>query len=217
MTRGARELGEPASFGNEKCAADREGGHDCPHSDEQPRFCPAEMLTRHQDEAGGDEDNCRRSEDGLPDCFGVDGESIGHRIRGRSAHVAGNDLEGERGADPRGGRENVQGQEQLIDAHPRNGNRGEPSEVAPFVDPVVCVVTPARDDRHMASDSAMEPPAEVWYALDEALTLLAALEDGRDALIESGHLAVVLSVEAEIRLVSRKLGFRDPEGGSDAD
>jgi hypothetical protein len=69
----------------------------------------------------------------------------------------------------------------------------------------------------MASDAPIEPPAEVRYSLDQALTLLAALEDGRDALIESGHLAVVLSVEAEIRLVSRKLGFRDPEGGSDAD
>jgi hypothetical protein len=34
-----------------------------------------------------------------------------------------------------------------------------------------------------------EPPDAVSYALEEALTLLAALEDARDALIDSGHLA----------------------------
>ena len=62
---------------------------------------------------------------------------------------------------------------------------------------------------------APEPPEEVQYRLDEALTLLAALEDARDALIESGHLAVVVSIESEVRLLSRKLGFQDPEGGSD--
>ena len=54
----------------------------------------------------------------------------------------------------------------------------------------------------------------MFFSLDEALTLLAALEDARDALIASGHLAVVVSVEAEIRRLSRRLGFRDPEGGS---
>jgi hypothetical protein len=57
-----------------------------------------------------------------------------------------------------------------------------------------------------------EPPEAVRYTLEEALSLLAALEDARDALIDSGHLAVVVSVEAEIRLVSRRLGFDDPEG-----
>ncbi len=60
-----------------------------------------------------------------------------------------------------------------------------------------------------------DPPASVVYGLDEALTLLAALEDARDALIESGQLAVVVSVESEVRLLSRKLGFQDPEGGPD--
>ena len=59
------------------------------------------------------------------------------------------------------------------------------------------------------------PPKEVRYSLDEALTLLATLEDARDALINSGHLAVVVAVESEVRLLSRKLGFEDPEGGSD--
>ena len=57
-----------------------------------------------------------------------------------------------------------------------------------------------------------EPPEEVRYSLDEALALLAALEDARDALIDSGHLAVVVAVEAEVRTLSRRLGFDDPDG-----
>jgi hypothetical protein len=52
-----------------------------------------------------------------------------------------------------------------------------------------------------------EPPREVWYTLDEALTLLASLEDARDALIHSRQLATVVGIENEIRLLSRKLGF----------
>ena len=59
-----------------------------------------------------------------------------------------------------------------------------------------------------------EPPEEIVLTLDEALTLLAALEDGRDALIDSGHLAVVVAIESEIRLLSRRLGF-DDDGGTD--
>jgi hypothetical protein len=62
----------------------------------------------------------------------------------------------------------------------------------------------------------MRPPDGVTYDLEEALTLLAALEDARDALIDSRHLSVVLTVENEIRLLSRRLGFVDPEGGTDA-
>ena len=53
------------------------------------------------------------------------------------------------------------------------------------------------------------------YHLDEALALLGAPEDARDALIDSGHLAVVVSVETEIRVLSRKLGFDDQAGGTD--
>jgi hypothetical protein len=56
-------------------------------------------------------------------------------------------------------------------------------------------------------------PSGVHYSLGEALTLLAALEDARDALIDSGHLAVVVVVEAEVRLLSRRLGFWNPSGG----
>jgi hypothetical protein len=60
-----------------------------------------------------------------------------------------------------------------------------------------------------------EPPDGVIYGLDEALALLAALEDAADALIQSRHLTVVLSVEAEIRLLSRRLGFDEPPEASD--
>jgi hypothetical protein len=60
-----------------------------------------------------------------------------------------------------------------------------------------------------------EPPERIGYRLDEALTLLGTLEDARDALIDSGHLAVVVAIETEIRSLSRKLGFDDPAGGSD--
>jgi hypothetical protein len=44
-----------------------------------------------------------------------------------------------------------------------------------------------------------EPPEHVGYELGDALTLLGTLEDARDALIESGHLAVVVPIETEIR------------------
>ncbi|MCI0347012.1 MAG: hypothetical protein L0221_16485 [Chloroflexi bacterium] len=64
------------------------------------------------------------------------------------------------------------------------------------------------------SASKPEPPERVVYDLDDALTLLAALEDARDALIDSGHLAAVVSVETEIRVLSRKLRFQDPDGGT---
>ena len=57
-----------------------------------------------------------------------------------------------------------------------------------------------------------EPPGEVVYALGEALDLLAALEDARDALLASAHLTVVMAVEDEIAVVGRKLGFGNPEG-----
>lgn len=33
-----------------------------------------------------------------------------------------------------------------------------------------------------------EPPRHVWYSLEEALELLAVLEDAADALTDSGHL-----------------------------
>ena len=61
-----------------------------------------------------------------------------------------------------------------------------------------------------------EPPREIWFGLDEALDLLAALEDTRDAMIEFGHLSVVMPVETQIRVLSRRLDFDNPQGDPDA-
>jgi hypothetical protein len=64
----------------------------------------------------------------------------------------------------------------------------------------------------MSESSDVEPPSQVSYGLDAALELLGALEDARDALTDSGHLTVVAEIEDQVRLLSRKLGFDDPEG-----
>ena len=55
----------------------------------------------------------------------------------------------------------------------------------------------------------------MWFDLDEALSLLGDLEDARDVLIRSNQLTVVLSIEHQIRELSRKLHF-DDEGRPDA-
>lgn len=59
------------------------------------------------------------------------------------------------------------------------------------------------------------PPRVVRLDLDEALTLLAVLEDARDALLDSGHLTVLMEIEVELARLSRRLGFDDPPGGTD--
>ena len=59
------------------------------------------------------------------------------------------------------------------------------------------------------------PPDEVCFDLEEALELLAALEDARDALADSDHLAVVAQLEHEVVGLGRKLGFDQPPGGGD--
>lgn len=64
------------------------------------------------------------------------------------------------------------------------------------------------------SDGEKEPPTSVTYDLEEALELLAALEEARDTLRDTEHLAGVLTLEAQIQLLSRRLGFDD--GGTDA-
>jgi hypothetical protein len=63
-------------------------------------------------------------------------------------------------------------------------------------------------------DGEQEPPTSVTFDLEEALELLAALEDARATLRDGEHLAGVLTLEAQIQLLSRRLGFDD--GGSDA-
>lgn len=63
--------------------------------------------------------------------------------------------------------------------------------------------------------SEPEPPDDVSLSLDEALEMLAVLEDARDHMIDSGYLAGAVPVEDQIRLLSRRLGFDDPFGGPD--
>lgn len=64
-------------------------------------------------------------------------------------------------------------------------------------------------------DDAREPPRHIWYTLDEALVLLADLEDARDALIDTRYLAGVVSIEHQVRLLSRKLDLDEPEDDAD--
>lgn len=62
-----------------------------------------------------------------------------------------------------------------------------------------------------------EPPRNIWYTLDEALDLLASLEDSRDVLIDTGHLLVVVDLEHQIRRLNRRLDFNEPEEDLDED
>jgi hypothetical protein len=52
-----------------------------------------------------------------------------------------------------------------------------------------------------------EPPGIISFGLEEALDLLAALEDSRDVLVDTDHLSVLAQVEGQIQLLSRRLGF----------
>ena len=67
----------------------------------------------------------------------------------------------------------------------------------------------------MTESTEPGPPNDIHYSLDGALLLLGILEDARDALIDSGQLALVVAAEDQIRLLNRKLGFDDPEGDAD--
>jgi hypothetical protein len=58
-----------------------------------------------------------------------------------------------------------------------------------------------------------QPPESVCFDLEEALYLLAALEDSRDVLIETDHFSVLVQVESQIQLLTRKLGLE--QGGPD--
>ena len=64
----------------------------------------------------------------------------------------------------------------------------------------------------MAAGPESDPPEQIGLGLDEALDLLAALEDARDVLIDTDHLSVLAQVEHQIQVISRKLGFE--QGGS---
>lgn len=63
--------------------------------------------------------------------------------------------------------------------------------------------------------AAGEPPSHVVYDLEEALELLAAMEDAHEALVDSDHLAVVVQMEEQIAALNHKLGFDHPYGGGD--
>ena len=58
-----------------------------------------------------------------------------------------------------------------------------------------------------------EPPSRIQLGLEEALDLLAALEEARDALIETDHLGEAAQVAHQIQSLSRRLGFDEPGGG----
>jgi len=58
-----------------------------------------------------------------------------------------------------------------------------------------------------------EPPSRIQLGLEEALDLLAALEEARDPLIKTDHLAEAAQVENQIQSLSRRLCFDEPGGG----
>lgn len=63
--------------------------------------------------------------------------------------------------------------------------------------------------------SSPEPPTGAYYPLDEALELLAVLEDVREDLAGGHSMTLLMLVEVEVALLHRKLGL--DEGGSDGD
>ena len=60
-----------------------------------------------------------------------------------------------------------------------------------------------------------EPPVGVVYGLEEALELLAAIEDALEVLADTDHLVVVAEIEHEVLRLHRKLGLDRPFGGDD--
>jgi hypothetical protein len=67
----------------------------------------------------------------------------------------------------------------------------------------------------MSWSPSAEPPERVAFDLEEALELLAALEDALDIIAGTDHLAVLAQLEHEIVQLSRKLGLDQPPGGFD--
>jgi hypothetical protein len=59
------------------------------------------------------------------------------------------------------------------------------------------------------------PPEGVTYDLEEALELLAALEDALEVVAQSDYLGVVAEIETEVSRLHHKLGFDHPSGGED--
>ncbi len=78
---------------------------------------------------------------------------------------------------------------------------------------LACAPIEDHNGRTTMSDGENQPPRSVTYDLEEALELLAAFEEARDTLRGTEHLAGVLMLEAQIQLLSHRLGFDD--GGTD--
>jgi hypothetical protein len=66
----------------------------------------------------------------------------------------------------------------------------------------------------VGSDPTAGPPDEIALSAEEALELLASLEDARDVLVDTDHLSVLAQVVGQLQLMNRKLGF--DQGGFDA-
>jgi hypothetical protein len=71
---------------------------------------------------------------------------------------------------------------------------------------------PVNDQDARVMDDEPQPPAAISYALDEALDLLADLEDASRTMLEADLLAAVIILDHQIALLTRKLGFDDTEG-----
>jgi len=66
----------------------------------------------------------------------------------------------------------------------------------------------------MSIPSDPVPPEQVRYNLEEALELLAAMEEARDALVTTDHLAEVSQLEHQIQALNRRLGFGEMGGSN---
>ncbi|HKY16972.1 MAG TPA: hypothetical protein VJM33_18745 [Microthrixaceae bacterium] len=58
-------------------------------------------------------------------------------------------------------------------------------------------------------DDPSEPPPEITLTLEEALDVLAVLEDAREELRDSPMLGLVMEVEVQLAVLNRKLRFDD--------
>lgn len=63
--------------------------------------------------------------------------------------------------------------------------------------------------------TSLEPPDRIAYDVEEALELLAALEDAPEVVAATDYLGVVAEVENEVARLHRKLGFDHPSRGED--
>jgi hypothetical protein len=54
-----------------------------------------------------------------------------------------------------------------------------------------------------------QPPRYVWYDLDEAIELLAVLEDAKATALDASSFALVMLLESQAELLHRKLEIRN--------